>query len=514
MSKIGKRFVRLVWRWLIVPIFGFLPVFRQQQIRTLAHQIKLIFVYGQVLEFEGGGHALSEQMSGMPICDSEYNEKTAAVTPLVPDWIVTELTELRAIEPDLFPTQESIDRFVLYVPPMEVLPGEIYAECATKIGESRPDIIFLIPWLVRGGADQGVLHHIDAALLAGMNVLVISTVERISSWKERVPDKVIFIELGNLGGSLSQSQRLNVLTRIVVQSSAQVVHIINCPFGWEMVKQYGRSLAALDKRIFASVFCDDYDYHGALRSYPQMYFVDCWRFLEGVMCDTQWYPKDLMRQYGVSLDKFSTVYFPAALDLVPVYRATSQSKILWVGRFSSQKRLDLLIEIVRLLPEVTFDVYGYAVHEHERLLAEELGKVENVNIFGPFESLSLLTEEGGYSLLLFTSGWEGLPITLLDATAAGLPIVASAVGGVPEFVTEDSGYPVFETNDPGAYVSRIREAMADEQRKKQKWDSAVRLLSERHSFETFSGSLMKVPKYFVDGPEAGFSTGLLSDHYA
>lgn len=509
MKGVVKGSIRFVWRRVFAPILNLLPVFRRNQILTLAHQIKLIFVHGEALEFESIVNDESElvpESEGGAAADSEAAGKPSS---LVPDWIVGELTALAAIEPDLFPTPELIDRFVLYVPPIEVLPGEIYAKCATQTGESCPDIIFLIPWLVQGGADQGVLHHIDAALAVGMKVLVISTIERVSPWKERIPEGVVFLELGNLAGALSESQRLSVLTRIVVQSSAQVVHIINSPLGWEMVKHHGRSLLALEKRIFASVFCDDYNDHGVLRSYPQMYFVDCWRFLSGVMCDTRWYPKDLKRQYGVSLDKFSTVYFPAALDQVPVYRATSQTRILWASRFSSQKRLDLLIEIARSLPAITFDVYGYAVHEHERLLAEELGKLENVNIFGAFESLSALTEEGGYSLLLFTSGWEGLPITLLDATAAGLPIVASAVGGVPEFVTEDSGYPVFETNDPCAYVSRIREAMADELGKKQKWDSAVRLLLERHSFGTFYGSLQKVPGYFIGGSEEGFNADFL-----
>ena len=116
---------------------------------------------------------------------------------------------------------------------------------------------------------------------------------------------------------------------------------------------------------FASVFCDDYNHYGAIHSYAQMYFVDCWKFLQGVLCDTRWYPQELARQYGVSLDKINTVYFPVNLDNPPVYRAASVPRVGRPARFCKQKRVDLLIEIARLLPEINFDVYGYSSNEYE-----------------------------------------------------------------------------------------------------------------------------------------------------
>ena len=122
----------------------------------------------------------------------------------------------------------------------------------------------------------------------------------------------------------------------------------------------------------------------------------------------------------------------------------------------------------------------------------------NITVHGKFDSLKSVVDSSAYSLFLFTSGWEGLPITLLDATDAGLPIVASAVGGVPEFVTEKTGYPVWEIDAPGAYVKCIREAMADEFTRHKKWEYAVELLLSRHTLEYFSKQLNGIPGYFTE----------------
>jgi glycosyltransferase involved in cell wall biosynthesis len=216
------------------------------------------------------------------------------------------------------------------------------------------------------------------------------------------------------------------------------------------------------------------------------------------MCDTSWYPQDLKRQYGVSLDKVSTVYFPVHVGDTPIYRAVSEPRVLWAGRFTKQKRVDLLIEIAGLLPGVVFDVYGYAVHDYEREMEDKMRALPNIRVHGAFDSLKSVVAKNSYSLLLYTSGWDGLPITLLDATIAGLPVVASAVGGVPEFISEEAGYPVWDHNSPSAYVERINEAMADDFARRRKWEAAVALILSRHTAEHFSGQLKGVSGYLGD----------------
>jgi glycosyltransferase involved in cell wall biosynthesis len=488
--------MRFVWRRIALPLVGVLPKHRQMQVRTLAHHTKMTLAHGEVIDFDRSGNAGGLSSGRTSETGAFPAISGSAGSPFLPPWLVAELQSLSTIEPDLFPTPDFRQRFVAYTSPMELGPGQTYAACCRIIGDLRPGIIFLVPWLVRGGADQGVLHHVTAALAAGKRPLLIATVDRESPWKSRLPEQVRLIELGALARGLSESQKLSVLTRIVLQSPSEVIHIVNCPLGWEMVRQHGRSLLAVDKRVFASVFCDDYDYHGALHSYAQMYFVDCWKFLRGVICDTCWYPQDLVRQYGVSLDKVRTVYFPVCIDHLPTYKAVSKARVLWVGRFTKQKRVDLLVEVARLLPEVVFDVYGYAVHDYERELERVMRSVQNIGVHGQFDSMASVVAENTYSLLLYTSGWDGLPITLLDATIAGLPVVASAVGGIPEFISEETGYPVWDPDEPKQYVKRIHEAMADDFGRRRKWAAAVELVLSRHTVGNFSQQLNRISGYF------------------
>lgn len=105
-----------------------------------------------------------------------------------------------------------------------------------------------------------------------------------------------------------------------------------------------------------------------------------------------------------------------------------------VGRLVPLKRHDLAIRAVALLPEVQLLVVG-AGPQHGALqrLADELGVRDRVVLTGPREDVSALL--GAVDVLLLCSRGEGLPLTLLEALAAGAPVVAVDVPGVRETVT-------------------------------------------------------------------------------
>ena len=495
--------LRIIWRNIVFPVILALPKRRQLQIRTLVHYAKLTLWNGHVIEFDanianGNSVKLTQSISTNFDDTTPVSQIPFSSSKIVPAWAVNEFYELAKIEPQLYPTPEFISKFHHWHTPVERDSGDIFANCIERLDKYNPDLIIIVPWIIPGGADRGILHHVTAALSLGKNVLVISTVNAESPWAKQLPSDAKFLELGKLGSKLLDEQRVAVLTRIVLQSPAKVVHVINSQMGWEMIRKHGKSFNHIDKKIFASVFCDDFDSYGALRSYPQMYLEECWRYLRGLICDTQWYPQDLKRQYGVPLDNINTVYFPINVNSPLIYKAKTNNNILWAGRFSNQKRLDLLVEIAKFLPDVNFDVYGYSVLDRERDMEKQMRQLPNVNVHGAFDSINTLVDAKEYSLFLYTSGWDGLPLTLLDVTVAGLPIVASAVGGVPEFITEETGYLVTDINDPSAYVLRITEALGDEISKHRKWAAAVDLIASRHTPDHFLQQLKGVAGYLGD----------------
>jgi glycosyltransferase involved in cell wall biosynthesis len=163
----------------------------------------------------------------------------------------------------------------------------------------------------------------------------------------------------------------------------------------------------------------------------------------------------------------------ASLGLAP-----SALAVGWVGRLSAEKGPDLLLRAVRHVGRagLVTTVIGDGP-EHARLpgLVEDLGLGPSVVLAGQRpDAASLLA---AFDVLVISSRTEGLPMVLLEAMAARVPVVAFAVGGIPEVLTSGTGWLV-EPGDVVALAGAIREAVTDPGEARRRADAgheAVRL---------------------------------------
>lgn len=122
----------------------------------------------------------------------------------------------------------------------------------------------------------------------------------------------------------------------------------------------------------------------------------------------------------------------------------------WIGRMVSVKGLDLLIdaaERLRNLP-LRWTLVGDGPERAAlEALARERGVEDRVHFTGPIPSAGTLMK--GFDLFAMASHAEGTPMVLLEAIAAGVPIVSTAVGGIPTLVTPDEAVLV----EPGSAES-------------------------------------------------------------
>ena len=190
---------------------------------------------------------------------------------ILPDWIIGELGKLAEIEPELTPTSALIDAYHVYHTPVALEPARVYAQCANVLAQGKPDLVILVPYLTRGGADLGVLHHVNAAIASGMNVAVIATMNLDSPWKSKLPPNCPFIEYGKLATKLDAHQIRTVLARLLIDSPAQVIHIVNSYLAWEVLQQTENRWLITGKRVYASVFSDGRDADGVVWSYPRFF---------------------------------------------------------------------------------------------------------------------------------------------------------------------------------------------------------------------------------------------------
>ena len=135
-----------------------------------------------------------------------------------------------------------------------------------------------------------------------------------------------------------------------------------------------------------------------------------------------------------------------------------------VGRLNEVKRQDHLIRALNALGADSADVRLLLVGDGpergtlERLVAE-LGLSARVHFAGyqsaPERFLPAM------DVFALTSRLEGLPLALLEAWAAGLPVVSSAVGGVPKVVRDGETGLLFPNGDEPALVRALRELLND-----------------------------------------------------
>lgn len=135
-----------------------------------------------------------------------------------------------------------------------------------------------------------------------------------------------------------------------------------------------------------------------------------------------------------------------------------------VGNFRPMKRQDLLIDaFARLLPDcpelrLVLVGDGDLRPEIERQV-DQLGLDDRVVLAGTIADMPPLYD--ALDLFVQASNSEGLPNVLLEASAAGLPIVATAAGGSGELVRDGETGLLVPVDDLDALTSAMRVAVSD-----------------------------------------------------
>ncbi len=122
-------------------------------------------------------------------------------------------------------------------------------------------------------------------------------------------------------------------------------------------------------------------------------------------------------------------------DILPIPQCSRGLLLGAIGRLSPEKGFDVLIEAVAKLhrsnPHIFLVIMGEGrMRSSLETLSRTLGTAGNVHFAGYIPSASNYLKS--INIFVMSSRSEGLPITLLEAMRAGVPIVATRVGGIPE----------------------------------------------------------------------------------
>jgi glycosyltransferase involved in cell wall biosynthesis len=146
--------------------------------------------------------------------------------------------------------------------------------------------------------------------------------------------------------------------------------------------------------------------------------------------------------------------------------ASDERLVLAIGRLSSEKAHVDLISAIRYLNEIhpqnkaRFVIVGEGP-ERRRLegKAASLGLSNHVTFVG--QTNNVKPYYAAADLFVLPSHSEGSPYVLLEAMAAGVPIVATAVGGVPEMVVNNESALLVPAHNPRAMAEGIGNVLID-----------------------------------------------------
>lgn len=161
--------------------------------------------------------------------------------------------------------------------------------------------------------------------------------------------------------------------------------------------------------------------------------------------------------------KILVMHNAVALPDVPTDPCVGQD-VLFLGRLGPRKSPDVLLRAAKVLrarfPETRYVFGGDGDVEKYRTLAAELGVADSCSFVGwvTGEDKERLVRQTGVFCL--PSRHEGMPMSLLEMMAYGLPCVMTPVGGIPQVVCDgENGY-MSPVGDVEALVERLAELLA------------------------------------------------------
>jgi glycosyltransferase involved in cell wall biosynthesis len=160
--------------------------------------------------------------------------------------------------------------------------------------------------------------------------------------------------------------------------------------------------------------------------------------------------------------------------------------VLAAGRLSPEKGFSVLVDAANRVrgrvPDARFVLFGEGA-ERPRLesLIAQLGLASVFRLAGFCNDLDALIPWA--DVIALPSFTEGLPNVALEAGAAGVPVVATAVGGTPEVILDgETGYLV-PAGDDSALAERIIDLLANRDKSRRFGAAAVQRMAGEFSFE-------------------------------
>ncbi len=228
------------------------------------------------------------------------------------------------------------------------------------------------------------------------------------------------------------------------------------------------------------------------------------RLADLVLAPSQATARELVRDYGVRrVGVLPNV--TGGLEIQPEAlpgAAGAEGYLLFVGRLRIRKGVEVALEaLARLRAEgrpIRLLLAGEGEHRsalEQRMVA--LGLEREVRFLGRASAGQVRALLGHAAALVVPSIYEGMPLVVLEAMAAGVPVITSRVSGMPEVVVDGQTGWLVPPEDPVALASSIAHAWGDPAERARRGAAGQRRCAELYTpagaAETWLAAIESVP---------------------
>lgn len=243
------------------------------------------------------------------------------------------------------------------------------------------------------------------------------------------------------------------------------------------------------------------------------------RFTDRIITVSDALKQELIEREGLSSKQLTTIYngiavdkFAIKVDTIAVRRSMAIPElgpvIGTIARLAPQKGVSYFLKAASLLKEyqVNFMVVGDGpLREELEQEASELGLQNRVTFVGRRENIPEILAT--LDIFVLPSVTEGLPLTILEAMAAGKPVVATRVGGVPEAILEGKTGLVVPPRDPEALAVALAGLLGERERLIKMGNCGRKHVTERFAIQTMVDKTMELYHQLLTDKELRMKAG-------
>jgi glycosyltransferase involved in cell wall biosynthesis len=305
-------------------------------------------------------------------------------------------------------------------------------------------VLQVIARLNLGGTAKYLITLNDGLNMVGIKSLVATGYVQAGEIEDLEAKKLKPIRIKNLGRKISLINDLKAakeIRKIIVKVSPDIIHTHTFKGGLLVRAQRNRIEESIGKKIkfvhtFHGHLFDDPEFKGfkalAIKSIEKRLS----KSNDQIITVGKNVKRDLDR--GGIKGKKKTISIPPAV--IPLKLLSKESalkkfrvqdkkriRVLWLARVTGVKNPQRVIDIAKKLPKIDFYLAGGG--DFLEIVKNQAPR--NLKVLGWQDAKSILPIA---DIFLSTSENEGMPIALIEAQLAGIPVVATDVGSVPEVI--------------------------------------------------------------------------------